>query len=368
LTVSMCLTGLLPAADSKRIAVVHTTDLYHPPADPDDHVDLAMLFALEEFDVRAVLFDTDYSKMKPEKAGDPAREPGFVPLAQLSFLVGQSMRCAAGPGTPLKTPADPATDQPRQGQAAITMLLETLRESPDPVVVTVLGSARIVAAAFNRDPQLLRRKIRSIVVNAGSSDEGPLEYNVQLDPKAYAQLFRSGLPVDWYPCSAKGTNPVTAFNSGEHNTFWRIGHQQLLRDLRQPLLGWFVHGFTGNMRGDILRALREQGRGATAGLTLSGNRNMWSTASLVVAAGRVLAKTPSGWRFEHPSKVPANAETELLALDPVTVTADDEGRTKWTPARGGSAVRIFRRVPGPRHDAAMAEALNALLRAVPVEQ
>ena len=59
--------------------------------------------------------------------------------------------------------------------------------------------------------------------------------------------------------------------------------------------------------------------------------------------------------------------TQLLSLEPVEVTVSDAGQTKWKPAAGNSHIRLFRRNPGPAHDAAMAEALNALLRALPLD-
>lgn len=36
-----------------KIPFIHTTDLYSPPQDPDDHVDLATVFALPELDPAA---------------------------------------------------------------------------------------------------------------------------------------------------------------------------------------------------------------------------------------------------------------------------------------------------------------------------
>ena len=39
------------------VPIIYTTDLYHPHDDPDDHFDLATLFALPEFDIRAIVID-----------------------------------------------------------------------------------------------------------------------------------------------------------------------------------------------------------------------------------------------------------------------------------------------------------------------
>ena len=42
---------------NKKMPIIHVTDLYHPAQDPDDHFDLATLFALPEVEIKAVLLD-----------------------------------------------------------------------------------------------------------------------------------------------------------------------------------------------------------------------------------------------------------------------------------------------------------------------
>ncbi|MCX6624471.1 MAG: hypothetical protein NTY38_26095, partial [Acidobacteria bacterium] len=279
----------------------------------------------------------------------------------------RAVPAAAGPSSPLQSTHDAALDRPRNQQAAVELMLRALREAPGPAYVQVLGSARIAMAAFNRDPALLKRKVRAVLLNAGSSSENSMEWNVEIDPLAYAGLFRSGLAIDWYPCGGPGPGKVAAFNSSEWNTFWRIPHSTLFRGVPQPLLAWFVHGLTASSRGDILRALGEEGSGYPAGLVLKDTRNMWSTASMVLAAGRVLAKLPEGWRFVPAGRVAAGTRTMKLELEPVRVTVSDQGTTRWQPANGPSHIRLFHRQPGPELDAAMAEALNALLGSLKVE-
>lgn len=364
LTAILWAAAVLGAAEPRSVPLIHTTDLFHPPMDPDDHIDLVTTFALDEFDLRAVLLDR---AMSESEARLRAREPGFVPVLQLCFLTGRAMPVAAGPSTPLKSTGDAALDRPRSEQAAVELMLRALRESPSPAYVQVVGSARILMAAFNREPELLRRKVRAVLLNAGSSAENSMEWNVEIDRLAYVGLLRSGLNIDWYPCGGPGPNKVSAFNSSDRNTFWRIPHKTLFRGLPEPLLAWFVHGLTASSRGDILRALGEEGRGYAAHLVLNDTRNMWSTASMVLAAGRVLAKMPEGWRFVPAGQVPADARTMKLELEPVEVTVSEEGYTRWQPAQGPSHIRLFRRQAGPELDAAMAEALNALLGSLKVD-
>lgn len=320
---------------SRTVTVIHTTDLYEPPVDPDDWFDLATLFALPELDVRAVIFDVERKFLE----GEPRRQPGLDALERLAAVFDRKAPPAAA------GPPDRLSDRIGRDQPGVALLIRALEESPAPAYVTVLGSARVVAAALRLEPELMKRKVRAVLLNAGSAEEfEELEWNVALDPGAYAEVLNSGLPVDWYPCAAKGPPRDGPFARGARNTFWKARQSALLADIPGPLAGWFLSAFPGKSREQVLEM----------------ERNMWSTASLILAAGRALARTEAGWRFVSTRRLAPEAETELLALEPVTVQARPDGRTRWRPA-SRSPVRLFRRNPTPRHEAAMTEALNALL-------
>lgn len=336
------------------VPLIHITDLYHPPHDPDDHVDLATIFGLPELDLRAVILDPARRVLNGEPGGnDPPRDPGFIPVAQLSQLTGRAVPVAVGPMDALRDPADAATDRPRQEQAGIELLLRTLRECKGRACISVVSSTRPLTAAFNREPELLRRKVNRVLLNAGSSGHY-LEWNVELDRAAYVGLMRSGLPIDWYPCATE-QGPVA---TGAHNTYWQARQDELFRDLPQPLRAWFCYAFAHNSRGDIIRALRENCDPAAWQKILSESRNLWSTASLVAAAGRVLRRTDHGWRF-----VPGRDRNALAA---VAVIVEDTGLTRWTKADAPTGLRLFRRDPTHPDAAAMVEALNALLRGMEI--
>jgi hypothetical protein len=340
------------------VPVVHVTDLYHRPGDPDDQIDLAALYLLPELDVRAVLIDVRPPRTFP---GQPY-EPGLVTVAQLGYLTGKAAPVAIGQRTALRGPDDDARDRPLQEQAAIELLLRVLRESREPVVINAVGSCRIVTAAFHRDPALMRRKVRTVLLNAGSSGPSKLEHNVEIDVAAYVGLWRSGLGIDWYPCGSSTVDWRSPEAMGEHNTWWYATHSDLFRGVLEPLRRWYAFALLGSNRGDILHALSDLPAAEVERVTTTGGRNLWSIASLVVAAGRVLTKTAEGWRFVPAAQ--AGKERQILELDPVTVTVDDQGRTSWRAA-AKSNVRLFRRTPGQEHTAAMTEALNALLRTFP---
>ena len=341
--------------------LVYITDLYHSPGDPDDHVDLATLLALPEFDVRAILID-----VRPPRAPDASPyDPGFIPIGQLCYLTGRSFPVAVGPAEALRSLNDAAVDRPESEQAAIRLLLSVLRESREKVLVNTVGTCRIIAAAFLREPQLFREKVKAVVVNAGSSGKGPLEHNVKVDLLSYVIVMRSGLPVLWFPCASSGTGWGSPDSSGPNNTFYRVPHQQLFANLPAPLRNWFAYALDRSNRADVLRALAEPVEHKADSPLNRGERYLWSTASFVLTSGRTLARTAEGWRFVPQGSVPANADVEAMTLVPIDFSITDAGQPTWSKAAGASPIRLFQRTPGPRHTAAMAEALNALLRAFP---
>ncbi|MCI0408006.1 MAG: hypothetical protein L0191_05475, partial [Acidobacteria bacterium] len=42
---------------ASSIPVIYTTDLFHPHDDPDDHFDLATIFAMPELDLKGIVLD-----------------------------------------------------------------------------------------------------------------------------------------------------------------------------------------------------------------------------------------------------------------------------------------------------------------------
>jgi hypothetical protein len=343
---------------SGPVPLIHTTDLYHPPQDPDDHVDLATLYALDALDVRAVVLDASRRFLRPAPEGfDIARDPGFVPVVQLGALLGRSVPVGAGPTAPLQSPEDDAAGAPPAEQQGVRLLLDALRASPAPAVVTVTGSARPLAVAFNREPALVRDKTRAVLLNAGFTGGTRREWNVDLDVHAYVRLWRSGLPIHWFP-------PATergAFQADhEHGTFWRTTHAALFRDLVAPLRAWFAYALSGSARGDIIGALDESAGGAVWESLQGGTRNLWATASLVMAAGRALVRTADGWRFV-PTAEAAAADAWPWTLDPIRASCADDGTVTWERVPDGPH-RLFRRTRGEGFGVAMAEATHALLR------
>ncbi len=346
-----------------KIPILHITDLYNPPQDPDDQIDLATVVALNEFDLKGVVLDITQKFIEGAPAGfDIPRDPGFVAVAQLSYLTGRSIPVAMGPTHPLKSLDDAALDRSLREQAGINLVLNVLQNSSQPVVISVVGSARVLTAAYNRNPELVRAKTRMVLLNAGSTTNNHREWNVNLDPAAYIGLWRSGLPIRWYPCATEHS----AFDpANERGTYFKASHEVLFKGLPQPLRAWFSYSFNGIGRGDFIRALSELGNGSVWQNLFSAQRNMWATASLVMATDRVLGRTAEGWRFISASS-PDIIEIWPWRLDPVQASVDDQGHVRWQIDSKASQAQIFGRRKGVEFGAAMAEALNALLVSIPI--
>lgn len=252
----------LATRDPPKIPIIHSTDLFHPHDDPDDHYDLASLFALKEFDIKGVVLD-----LGERQVG----RPGRIPLEQMMHVSGRKVPYAVGLNRSLRTPDDTARDAEERFQAGIRLILDVLRNSSDKVVIHTGGSCRDVAAALNREPKLLAEKVRAVYIDIGTGPDGVQdEYNVKLDPLAYVRLLQSGLSVYWCPC----------FGRQGYATFYEADQARLLGPCTEPLKNYFVYCLTKSRADPI--AFLDSGPHPLP----TGNRNMWCTAGLLHAAGR----------------------------------------------------------------------------------
>jgi hypothetical protein len=345
-------------ASRGSIPLVHITDLYQPPQDPDDHIDLATIVALEEYDLRGVILDTTERFLVAAPAGfDIRRDPGFVPVVQMGYLLGRAIPVAVGPIRPLGSPEDDVAHREPREQAGVELLLELLERSASKLVVSTVGSCRVLAAAYNRNPGLLHSKIHSVLLNAGSTGGAKREWNVGLDPEAYIGLWRAGLPIHWYPCA---TERSAFTRDHERGTYWKTTHAELFRDLAPPLQAWFSYAFSGESRGDIIHLLSEEPSPTGWDTVLLQERNLWATASLVMGAGRVLAETSEGWRFV-PSTLTSDAQVWPWRLDRINATVNEHAEVQWQLTGDEGNALLFGRERGATFGDAMAEALGALL-------
>ncbi len=284
------------AASRPQIPLIYCTDLFHPHGDPDDHFDLATIFAIPEFDIRCVILDQGELQLK---------QPGTVPVAQMNRITGRHVPAVRGLGAKLRQPTDTALDQPPQFQQGVAALLTVLRTSAPPVMIITVGSARDVVAAFNREPALFRAKVGQLMVFIGeASKEDFREWNVQLDPHAYIGLMRSGLPVYWVPCFDGGL-----WRNNGHASFWQAKHSALLRDAAPQLLQFFIYALEKETA-EPLSFLTQPVDAARRERLMAGTRNLWCTAVFGSLAGRHLV--PEDGRFVAKSRPSGRAVEQTL--------------------------------------------------------
>ena len=317
-----------------KIPLVVITDLYHPYQDPGDNLDLINGFAMPDVDLQAVILDITDAFRKdtadhPWLWHDPngPREAGIIPVAQLNYIFNRNIPCAPGPMTPMKTEMDIMEDPAKYEQQGIDLLMKVLKESPVPVQILSFGSCRVLAVAFNRNPDLMMHKIKRIHLCAGTAaqnfkrgkDPGANlipggEWNVALDVFAFTRLMRSGLPIALYPCAGKDG----AFVKDVNNTYWRMGKMDFLMEMSPRLQCYLDYAFNKRLQHDFLRALD---KGAPFREGRSGYMDQfhfWETAVWLKATNRELVKEDKGgYRIKRQSDIKSSDRILENSLLPV---------------------------------------------------
>lgn len=329
------------------VYTVHETDLFRPHQDPDDHWDLACQFALAYQGLHRLLgvmidYPPDFVKGSPD----------IQAVQQLNALAGLHTPIGIGAPDRAKTAAS----------SAAALLLDALETAPEPVTVHIVGSCRDVALALRENSPLFAEKCRAIYLNAGSGREnGRLEYNVELDPASYAEIFSAPCPLYWMPCF--DTVPdwgAEDMRVGRYGTFYRFLQGDILLSLSPGMQSYFLSMLRretdpGRPGAPISQADREA-------LAAFGRqpRNMWCTGGFLHAVGLCVSRggdiVPSG---ENPAD-------EVFGFTPVRVQCDTGGHTKWTECGcGESDRRLFTVRDTAAYPKAMTSAMRSLLERLP---
>lgn len=334
--------GLNCLGIGEQIPILYSTDLLHPHDDPDDHYDLASLFAMSELDVRGIVLDL----------GDRQVERcGKVALEQMFKITGRRAPWAIGLSKPLKNLNDDACDQPKEFQGGVELILSELQRTREPVIMFTTGSCRDVAAAFNRQPDLLRRKVRALYINIGRGpNETQDEWNVKLDRAAYLRLFESGLPLFWCPC----------FGTRGYQTLFVVEQSKVVGSCIPAVQNYFVYCLSKS-RADPVDFLKSGPHALP-----TGPRNMWCTAPLLHAAGRQIYEcAPSEYVALPPEKAsgitPSGKAIKVFEFEPVRAELRGTASDPFvTHAVADPNARVFRAVHA-EYTTIMASCLQHLL-------
>ncbi len=294
--------------------LIHLTDIFHPHGDPDDHFDLAAVFALHSLGKAELKYVVcDYPP--PHRIGDPA----LCAVAQLNEITGSDVI---------------GTVAPKDDAKAGHKLLSIMREADRPVSFSVVGSTASLASAIREDPNLFREKCEGIYLCAGTGIEtegGDLEYNVRLHPSAFATVFTAPCPIYWFPCYS--TITPQREEGGAWGSVYCILQKELLPKLAPRMQNYFLYMLTRSQDPRFLRyldypvdenALHEHGEG---------KRRLWSTAALLTVGG-----------------IACNT-FEFL---PVRVNCREDGHMQWEKCED-SRIKLFHILRDDRIDAHSAD-------------
>lgn len=352
-------------ASAVRVPVIDVTDLYHPYQDPGDNLDLIAGYALPEIDLRAVVLDCTQKFREPvadlpeykQRDTEGPRDPGVIPVTQLNYIFNRYVPYGVGPFTRLESPADKKLDAPRFQQSGVELILAVLARSPEKVDILSFGSARPIAAAYNRNPGLMRAKVRRIHLSAGAVPEGYLEWNVMLDRNAIVCLLRSDLPIAIYPCATE-TGP---FAYGRHNSFWSLPDLGFMRRMAPPLRNYCAFAFSRASRADFLRAMDEPPSEDVMTKMCARKHSVWETAIWMQAANRRLVRRADGhYRIIPAAEVRPDDKVLPNELRPCEVSVDDAGIYKTRLTDKPAHFWLYDRGDPAENENALREALPAL--------
>ncbi len=350
----------------KRIPIINVTDLYHPHQDPGDNVDILTPYALPEIDLRAVILDTTdrfrspYADHEDPFFRDPTgpRDPGYIPMIQLNYLFDRNVPFAVSPFTPMRSPADTMTDIPHFQQTGIQLILDTLENSSEPVEILSFGSTRAIAAAYNRNPELFRRKVSKLHISAGASSSNYLEWNVHLDVHGFVRLLRSDIEIAIYPCATENG----PFAYGPHNSYWLLENLNFIRDMEPKLRNYLGYALERTNRVDFLRAVDEPLSEDFMKRVYAKRHNVWETAVWAQVARRSIVRRASGeYRLVPNDEVLSTDQVLPNELRPCTVDINDDGLFDFTFTEQ-SNLSMYDRGDPYINEAALREALPALYR------
>lgn len=369
------LTCVCYGKEMSKTPVIVITDLYHPYQDPGDNLDLINGFALPDVDLLGVIIDgSDYFRKDtadhPTLWRDPRgpRECGIVPVCQMNYIFKQNVPYGIGPLSMTKSEDDKMSDL-TAFENGVDLFIQLLAQAKQPVEVLSFGSARVVAVALNREPELLRKKIRRVHISGGTatknhqmgSDTGANmipggEWNVALDVFAFTRLLRSNLPIALYPCAGKDGGFVKDVN----NTYWKMWRMDFLKDMSPKLQSYIGYAFTMSRAYDFLRQMDYRAPYSTGEIAPNEYFHIWETAIWLEATSRKVVKSTDG-SYSIKRKCEVNADDKVLVsqLRPCNLTVRDDGRFEfeYTPK---SNVTIYYRSDVDENENALNEAVPKL--------
>jgi len=342
-------------AEKTPVPVIHVTDLHRPHIDPDDHWDLACVFALAgsgRIDLKAVVID--YPPVKR-----PDRNPDVAAVAQMNRITGLAVPVAAGSPHPMKSRNDVQPYASPSDHQGVRTVLDVLRRADRPVVIHITGCCRDVAIAGKKAPDLFARKCAAVYLNAGTGVSGAkLEYNVTLGKAAYAAIFDLPCPVYWMPCF-EGTVPKDQPEKRGFGTHYAFRQSEILPGLSNRTQDFFLYMFDRRLDHNWLRYLEQEPESQLLTQFSDQERHMWCTGGFLHSVGYTV--TAKGTTLPQSQ---ARADS-VFAFEPINVNCSADGVTTWRLDRNSTNRFIFHVRDRKNYPSAMTTAMKSLLGKLP---
>ncbi len=356
-TSQQVLLGEAGGAKKRPTPVIHATDLFRPYCDPDDHWDLACVFALayaKEIDLKGILID--FAPQQRE-----SHNPDVMAVAQMNYIAGLHVPVSVGSPRPMRSRNDSQPDADASEHVGINMVLDILRDSPQRVIIEITGSCRDIAIAGKKAPRLFADKCAGIYLNAGtgSPDEAKaaqLEYNVSLAPVSYAALFDLPCPIYWMPCFEEMNSRQVVMEYGTHYVFRQ---SEILPHLSERVQNFFAYALGKKQDHQWLTYLIGPREAPLLESCGQQDRHMWCTGGFLHAAGRTVST--EGEIVARGS----TGDSAVFSFDPIRLSCSDGGVTKWAHDKAATSRYIFHVRDLVRYQEAMTKAMRSLLGRLP---
>ncbi len=340
------------------IPVIHTTDLYRPHLDEDDHWDLACLYALAysgQLELKGIVID--YPSKDPKHKN---KDPDIAAVSQMNYITGLNVPVAVGSPHCFKSKDDTQPYAQSSDHNGSNMIIRIMKESDKPVVINISGSCCDVALAANKEPKLFAEKCAGIYMNAGTGSQNKelvakmCEWNMKLDKYAYASMFDLPCTVYWLPCSE-----IFYGKRMQYGTLYKFPQKDVMPYLSDKVQNYFAYMYGKFKNSNWLEYLTGKKDEKLLAEQYKDTRLICCTAGIFHTAGKTV--TSSG---EIVALGKTN-NTEVFRLEPVKVRCDDECITEWSHDKSSTNRFIFRVLDIDNYHSAMTRALKQLLMGLP---
>ncbi|MCJ7679974.1 MAG: hypothetical protein MUP70_04530, partial [Candidatus Aminicenantes bacterium] len=198
-------------------------------------------------------------------------------------------------------------------------------------------SLRDTAAAFNRRPDLFRKKVTRLMIFIGEASAGTREWNVGLDPNAFIRIMNSGLPVWWAPCFDGGN-----FKNKGKASYWTADQAELLRDAPDGVMNFFIFALLKKTDPGHLEYLSKKVDPVEKARVLTGKRRLWCTAVFTEVAGRSIIDREGEYIAVPEGEMSAaDRRVEVFCFRPVSLSVDTEALVSYEESPGSHTIHRY---------------------------